>query len=345
MLRKLVSAAFIGGMLTLITVSASTAATKTIAKPMYNGNRLDWCVSWAEDCGKPAADAYCRTQGFQRSVNFAPEKHIGWRSPTRLIGTGATCDLNHCDGFRFITCLKRPAMAQGMSIRKNYYGLRSPSNVRPAPRMRLASNGPLTIIPPIPSPKPVLREARTRQAAIRTLKPEGGISDVATTTGQAKVVTAPVPEPKPVVVAKANTSTEPESLEKPAAIAESPDVARSNEPAEAAKDIASIAPPADEPEAAATAPATSDGPASAATPNVFEKPMYNGRRLAWCEQFDGNCGRPAADAFCKTKGFQQATDFVQDAHIGDVSPTRSIGSGAVCDQVPCDGFKLIACTM
>jgi hypothetical protein len=339
MLRKLISAAFMGGMFALITVSASTAATKTIAKPMFNGNRLDWCTRWSEDCGRPAADAYCRAQGFLRSTNFAPEKHIGWRSPTRLIGTGATCDLNHCDGFRFITCLKRPAMAQGMSVRKNYYGLRSPSNVRSVPRMRLASNGPLTIIPPIPSPKPVLREARTRQSAIRTLRPDGRLSDVASPTTQARVITAPVPQPKPVATAKAETSTEPEQ---PAA----PDMAAIPEPAakpEATKDIASIAPAAAEPETATAAPAASDGPASSAAPNVFERPMYNGRRLAWCEQFDASCGRPAADAFCKTKGFQRATDFVQDAHIGDVSPTRSIGSGAVCDQVPCDGFKLIAC--
>ena len=57
--------------------------------------------------------------------------------------------------------------------------------------------------------------------------------------------------------------------------------------------------------------------------------MYNGRRLSWCHDFDAGCGKPAADAFCKTNGFASATQFAVDAHIGDVQPTRSIGSGAV----------------
>ena len=73
--------------------------------------------------------------------------------------------------------------------------------------------------------------------------------------------------------------------------------------------------------------------------------MYNGKRLAWCHQFDSECGKPAADAFCKANGFTNAAEFTQDPHIGDVAPTRSMGSGAVCDQVPCDGFKVIACTL
>jgi hypothetical protein len=83
----------------------------------------------------------------------------------------------------------------------------------------------------------------------------------------------------------------------------------------------------------------------AKAPKIFDKPMYNGKRLAWCQQFDADCGKPAADAFCRTNGFSAASEFSLDPHIGDVAPTRSIGSGAVCDQVPCDGFKLIACAM
>jgi len=111
MLRKLFAATFFSGMLLFLFASEGSAASKTIFKPMFNGNRLDWCMKWSEDCGRPAADAYCRAQGFVRATWFQPEKHIGARSPTRLIGTGATCDLAHCDGFRQITCLKQTIVA------------------------------------------------------------------------------------------------------------------------------------------------------------------------------------------------------------------------------------------
>src|SRR5690606_30726746 len=81
--------------------------TRTVEKPMFNGNRLDWCATWGEDCGAPAADAFCKSQGFAGASDFAKEPHIGGATPTRLIATGAVCDAEQCDGFLSITCLKQ----------------------------------------------------------------------------------------------------------------------------------------------------------------------------------------------------------------------------------------------
>jgi hypothetical protein len=254
------------------------AATKTIVAPMFNGNRLDWCRTWSEDCGKPAADAYCRNQGFQEAASFAREPHIGALSPTRLIGTGATCDLAHCDGFRQITCLKQPTVAD---------------------------------MPAKPVAVPRDRPEETADAPQKVMQ-------VATTA--------------PMRLTPATEERTPKALSPAAAPAKAP-------PAEAQDDA-----PAETASIAATAPTEATDDAKAAT-KQFDKPMYNGKRLAWCHDFTTECGKPAADAFCKANGFGKAADFTQDPHIGDMTPTRSMGNGAVCDQAPCDGFKAITCAM
>jgi len=263
-------------------------------------------MKWSEDCGRPAANAYCRAQGFVRATWFQPEKHIGARSPTRLIGTGATCDLAHCDGFRQITCLKQTIAT-------------APQETPLPPRIgvarldrdtgtKVASAGPMMIVPPIPTPRPVLVAARLHQAVIREVKPEPAIA------------AAVVQEEKIPVGAEAKI-----------------------EPVEAPSDTTVVDTTTTDTTAVASAKVEESNPAKA--PKIFDKPMYNGKRLAWCHDFDADCGKPAADAFCKVNGFTAASEFSLDPHIGDVAPTRSIGSGAVCDQAPCDGFKLIACAM
>ncbi len=73
----------------------------TFSKPKFKGKRLDWCLEWSEKCGKPAADAYCGTKGFDKAKSFAIAKGIG---NTRLIGTGENCSGPNCDGFKYITC-------------------------------------------------------------------------------------------------------------------------------------------------------------------------------------------------------------------------------------------------
>jgi len=83
-------------------------------------------------------------------------------------------------------------------------------------------------------------------------------------------------------------------------------------------------------------------PASA-TNTTFNNPMQGGNRLDWCVNWATGCGKQAADAWCASKGYQNATNFSQAPNIGASSPTRLIGTGAVCDQGSCDGFSQITC--
>ena len=73
---------------------------------MWKGDRLDWCLNWSTGCGKGAADTFCQKAGLQGAVKFAQASNIGGAQQTRLISTGAVCDQNFCDDFKFIECKK-----------------------------------------------------------------------------------------------------------------------------------------------------------------------------------------------------------------------------------------------
>ena len=77
---------------------------------------------------------------------------------------------------------------------------------------------------------------------------------------------------------------------------------------------------------------------------TFRYPTINGYRLDWCRLWAQDCGQGAADAFCRKMRFTRAIAFEEDYDIGAKSPTYVIGSGKICNQSFCDGFKYITCT-
>jgi hypothetical protein len=87
--------------------SVESSEVVTIDKPRVGDIRLDWCREWAQNCGKAAADEYCRLQGFAESVAFAKASRVG--EPTRVIGTGQACNNSSCDSFTSIACRKSTA--------------------------------------------------------------------------------------------------------------------------------------------------------------------------------------------------------------------------------------------
>ena len=76
----------------------------TIENPRYGNFRLDWCRYWAQSCGKPAADEYCRRHGYVGATSFVRASHIGAIDRTSVIGTGQICDKSFCSGFASVTC-------------------------------------------------------------------------------------------------------------------------------------------------------------------------------------------------------------------------------------------------
>jgi hypothetical protein len=86
-----------------ITCTGPIPHNRVFANPEWKGHRLDRCLQWGTNCGKPPADAFCKAKGFAASLH-AEEDAEPSRVPTRLIGTGQVCDKPFCKGFQQIIC-------------------------------------------------------------------------------------------------------------------------------------------------------------------------------------------------------------------------------------------------
>ena len=83
-------------------------------------------------------------------------------------------------------------------------------------------------------------------------------------------------------------------------------------------------------------------PRTATAQEGFREPRIEGNRLDWCLGWGKECGQPAADEFCRFKGYKSALRF-EVAHM--VGPTKVIGTGEMCSVPACDGFLYITCSM
>jgi hypothetical protein len=82
----------------LLAGPASAREVRNFFAPEVDGARVDACLGTG-GCGKPAADAFCRVQGYDRAVIFQRESHAS----TRLIDSGRSCS-GACTAFRQVKC-------------------------------------------------------------------------------------------------------------------------------------------------------------------------------------------------------------------------------------------------
>ncbi len=84
-------------------ISQVTCETKStvINNPQVGGYPLDLCREWASNCGKPAADAYCQSKGYQTSLNHVVQNDA---PTTKIINGGGLCVEAYCDRITQVTC-------------------------------------------------------------------------------------------------------------------------------------------------------------------------------------------------------------------------------------------------
>lgn len=100
----------VAGLGALLSISDGWAQqSRTFDEPQLDGRRLDLCLVWGGECGKPAADAWCREQGFDRAREWEPAPDIGAETPTLVLTDRRVCDGPWCDGFASITCERERA--------------------------------------------------------------------------------------------------------------------------------------------------------------------------------------------------------------------------------------------
>ena len=75
----------------------------TLAGVANASRRLDYCLHWGTDCGRPTANAFCflMDAAMPIAASFNLLNDVG---PTSIISTGEICEAQECDSFSFITC-------------------------------------------------------------------------------------------------------------------------------------------------------------------------------------------------------------------------------------------------
>ncbi|MDF1645404.1 MAG: hypothetical protein P1U61_00265 [Legionellaceae bacterium] len=76
---------------------------RDFALPRIENYRMAWCYKEKKGCGRRAADAFCRQQGYLRSKGYEKSTEV---AATRTIGSGALCFGQACNGFGRITCYR-----------------------------------------------------------------------------------------------------------------------------------------------------------------------------------------------------------------------------------------------
>jgi tetratricopeptide (TPR) repeat protein len=82
--------------------------TQRFDKPMVGSVPMDGCLHWAKDCGKPAADHFCRINHFAEATGWDVDVPV---KQSRVITSGKVCETGvnwpRCGAFTYIVCQRQ----------------------------------------------------------------------------------------------------------------------------------------------------------------------------------------------------------------------------------------------
>jgi hypothetical protein len=85
------------------------ANEREFEEPRISGRAVDRCLNWGQNCEQPAADNFCRLNGYTHATRF----RLADMRPTMVAGDDRVCDEDYCQGFTTITCEGRGERADG----------------------------------------------------------------------------------------------------------------------------------------------------------------------------------------------------------------------------------------
>ena len=99
-------------MIALVGVPAqgAFAAARTYTDPIYLGDPVHRCLANNTDCGKPAADAFCKLEGYDNALSFQVMKDVSRVATARTVDTGAVLIAPEAQPFQLVKCW-RPSQA------------------------------------------------------------------------------------------------------------------------------------------------------------------------------------------------------------------------------------------
>ncbi len=92
--------ALLSALITALAGAAPASANFRYNNPRVNGAVVDWCSTWATNCGWGGAHQFCRTRGHPSAVNWNTYRP----GRTWVIGSNNFCNGGVCVGFSQVTC-------------------------------------------------------------------------------------------------------------------------------------------------------------------------------------------------------------------------------------------------
>ena len=93
----------------------SRAGARTFFSPMVGGERLHACLQADEECGKPAADAWCRSKGYESALLYQTDRREGIEY-TRSVLDGRIYTGGESKSFVEVKCWSPQQVAQPASL-------------------------------------------------------------------------------------------------------------------------------------------------------------------------------------------------------------------------------------
>jgi hypothetical protein len=93
-------------MLTAGAAAAKAGSARNFFAPLYDGQPVAFCLEGNRNCGKAAANIWCKSKGFDEALSYA-RKSLSSEMELRFVDTGNLCSTTECIGFSQIKCMIR----------------------------------------------------------------------------------------------------------------------------------------------------------------------------------------------------------------------------------------------
>jgi hypothetical protein len=84
--------------------SQAQAAARSYSQPTFLGQSVDYCLSDGTTCGKPAADVFCRTEGYHNALSFRLQHDPRRVSTSITIDSGRLLRRPRARPFQMVKC-------------------------------------------------------------------------------------------------------------------------------------------------------------------------------------------------------------------------------------------------
>jgi hypothetical protein len=93
-----------------ITASQAAAAARSYSNPVYLGEYIHQCLADGTTCGKPAADAFCRLEGYENALSFRLQRDPARITTAVILDSGRVLRGAEAQPFDSVKCWRPNAM-------------------------------------------------------------------------------------------------------------------------------------------------------------------------------------------------------------------------------------------